>query len=217
MARFIVPAAEKLPPFSLPASIDALAGSTPLVSLKQGYIPENLRPVEVLFGQMGGCIGEVSALLLIAGGLYLLVKRVITLEIPLGFIGTVALVTYFFPRNPSSLYFMMYEVLSGGLILGAVFMATDYATAPVTRRGKLLYGVGCGLLTVFIRYFGSLPEGVMFAILTMNLLVWYIDRLTRPAGSRRPRARRVNAAVVAEPEAQTDQPAAEGSEADAGT
>lgn len=159
---------------------DIVAGATPLASLKQGVIPD-ANIFDMLTGNMGGCIGEVSSILLIAGGVFLLVRRVITWQIPVAYIGTVALVTFLLPKGGGiAADFMLYELLSGGLMLGAIFMATDYSTSPVTPNGRLLYGCGCGLITVLIRYFGSYPEGVSFAILIMNLLVWYIDKLTMP-------------------------------------
>ncbi len=159
---------------------DITAGATPLVSLKAGVFPD-VTLADMILGKTGGCIGEVASLLLIAGGAYLLIRRVITWQIPVAFIGTVALVTLLFPRTSgNNLNFMLSEIFSGGLMLGAIFMATDYATAPVTPRGRLIYGVGCGLITVFIRYFGGYVEGVSFGILIMNLLVWYIDRYTMP-------------------------------------
>lgn len=159
---------------------DIVAGATPLASLKNGSLPDtNL--FDSIIGNTGGCIGEVSSLLLIAGGVYLLIRRVITWHTPVAYIGTVALLTYLFPRTGGvAVDFMLAEIFAGGLMLGAIFMATDYATSPVTKNGRLLYGVGCGLITVLIRYFGSYPEGVSFAILVMNLLVFYIDKLTVP-------------------------------------
>ncbi len=159
---------------------DIVAGATPLASLKNGSLPDtNL--FDSIIGNTGGCIGEVSSLLLIAGGVYLLIRRVITWHTPVAYIGTVALLTYLFPRTGGvAVDFMLAEIFAGGLMLGAIFMATDYATSPITKNGRLLYGVGCGLITVLIRFFGSYPEGVSFAILVMNLLVFYIDRLTVP-------------------------------------
>lgn len=159
---------------------DVVATATPLASLKAGVFPD-VTLSDMILGRTGGCIGEVSSLLLVAGGLYLLGRRVITWHIPVAYLGTVALLTIMFPLVPANNYnFMLSELFSGGLMLGAFFMATDYATSPVTPVGRLIYGVGCGLLTVFIRYFGGYPEGVSFSILIMNLLVWYIDRFTMP-------------------------------------
>lgn len=159
---------------------DVIASATPLSSLKAGMFPD-VTLSEMILGQTGGCIGEVSSVLLIAGGLYLLIRRVITWHIPVAYLGTVAVLTVLFPQTASgNVSFMLSELFSGGLILGAFFMATDYVTSPVTYRGRLIFGVGCGLITVFIRFFGGYPEGVSFAILIMNLLVWYIDRFTMP-------------------------------------
>ncbi len=168
----------RLPFFS---SVDAYATATPLASLKAGE-PPVYTVADMLIGNIPGCIGEISALLLCIGGIYLIAKRVISWHIPVSFIGTVAILSYVFPCSeqlgPNGS--MVYSVLSGGLILGAFFMATDYVTSPVNASGKLIYGVGCGIITVFIRSFGGYTEGVSFAILIMNLLVWYIDKLTRP-------------------------------------
>ena len=160
---------------------DMVAGATPLASLKNGELPD-VNLFDMITGSnMGGCIGEVSSLLLIAGGIYLLIRRVITWHIPVAYIGTVAVLTFVFPQYGGvAADFMLTELFSGGLMLGAFFMATDYATCPVTTRGRLIFGIGCGALTVMIRYFGSYPEGVSFAILIMNLLVWYIDKVTVP-------------------------------------
>ncbi len=160
---------------------DIVAGATPLASLKAGNLPD-VNLFDLITGSnMGGCIGEVSSLLLAAGGVYLMIRRVITWHIPAAYIGTVAVITFLFPQSGGvAANFMLAELFSGGLMLGAFFMATDYATCPVTTDGRLIFGAGCGLLTVMIRYFGSYPEGVSFAILIMNLLVWYIDKVTVP-------------------------------------
>lgn len=160
---------------------DAVAGATPLASLGQGSFPDDATLFDMILGNTGGCIGEVSAVLLILGGIYLLITKVITWHIPVAFIGTVALVTSIFPLGGAdAAEFMLCQVFSGGLILGSVFMATDYVTSPVTNVGQIIFGVGCGLITVFIRYFGGYPEGVSFAILIMNLLSGYIDKATMP-------------------------------------
>lgn len=158
---------------------DIVASATPLASLENGGAA-SYSLFDMFIGNIGGCIGEVSSVLLILGGVYLLVRKVITWHIPVSFIGTVAVLTYTFPRSGDSASFMMYEVLAGGLILGAFFMATDYATSPVAPTGKIIYGIGCGAITVLIRYFGGYPEGVSFGILIMNLLVWYLDRAFMP-------------------------------------
>lgn len=158
---------------------DAVSSATPLASLKTGALPKDT-VFDMFLGNTAGCIGEVSALLLIIGGVYLLLSKVITWHIPVAYIGTVALLTVIFPQAEPRLSFMLCEITAGGLMLGAIFMATDYATSPVTPTGRLIYGAGCGLIAVFIRYFGGYPEGVSFSILIMNLLVWYIDKATVP-------------------------------------
>lgn len=161
-------------------SVDIVASATPMQLLKNGTIPDT-GLFNMLLGAKAGTIGEVASLLLIGGGIYLLFRRVITWHIPVSFITTVALISYLFPQNTAErVEFVACEVICGGLMLGAIFMATDYATTPVTANGRLLFGVGCGAITMFIRYFGGYNEGVTFAILIMNTLVWYIDNLTKP-------------------------------------
>ena len=170
----------KLPLFGNVTVTDAISTATPLASLKTGTLPD-VSIVESLLGQTGGVIGDTSALALIVGGLYLLWRKVITINIPAAYILTVAVITFLFPMGGQShLQWMLYQVLDGGLMLGAIFMATDYVTSPVTPKGQIVFGVGCGLLTVFIRYFGGLPEGVSYSILIMNTLVWAIDKKTHP-------------------------------------
>lgn len=180
MTRFTYPLS-RLSEFSMNAAdSDIIASATPLASLKNGVLPYD-SITDMIFGKCAGCIGEVSSILLLAGGIYLLIRRVITWHIPVSYLGTVAIITFIFPKNGAdNLSFMLYELFAGGLILGAVFMATDYATSPVTPRGHLIFGAGCGVITVLIRYFGAYPEGVSFSILIMNLLVWYIDKAAMP-------------------------------------
>lgn len=167
----------------LDASIEAVGGSQADIS---AYMAD-LDFVDMFLGFKNGAIGEISVCLLLLGGIFLLVRRVITWHIPVMFIGTVALLTFLFPLGSAErVDFMLLNLLSGGLAIGAFFMATDYATSPVTTGGRLLYGATCGVITVLIRYFGVYPEGISFAILISNLLVFYIDKLTRPRrfGSR---------------------------------
>ena len=164
---------------------DAISTSTPLATMKASTEGGAKLPSESLldlfFGQHGGVIGETCALALLAGGAYLLYRKVITINIPAAYILTVAVLTFLFPLGGNDrLQWMLSEVLSGGLLLGAIFMATDYVTSPVTPKGQIVFGVGCGLLTVFIRYFGGLPEGVSYSILIMNALVWMIDQKCLP-------------------------------------
>ena len=170
----------KLPLFGSVTVTDAITTATPLATLKNGVLPD-ATPLQMLFGQTGGCLGETSALALLVGGAYLIYRKVITINIPAAYILTVAVLTFAFPMGGCDrVQWMLSQVLSGGLMLGAIFMATDYVTSPVTSDGQWVFGVGCGLLTVFIRYFGGLPEGVSYSILIMNTLVWTIDKMTRP-------------------------------------
>lgn len=170
-----------LPLFGTVTVTDAISTATPLASMKNGVLPEGTQLIDMFLGQTGGVIGETSAIALIIGGLYLLWRKVITINIPAAYILTVAVITFLFPMGDvSRVQWMLSQVLSGGLMLGAIFMATDYVTSPVTPKGQIIFGVGCGLLTVFIRYFGGLPEGVSYSILIMNTLVWAIDKATHP-------------------------------------
>jgi len=133
---------------------------------------------DMFWGKIPGSLGETCAVALLLGFAYLLIRRVITPTIPLAFVGTVAAWTFFYKGGDT--YFMLYQILGGGLLLGAIFMATDYTTSPTTFKGKLIFGVGCGLLTCVIRLYGNMPEGVSFAILLMNLLSPHIENLTLP-------------------------------------
>ena len=159
---------------------DIVAGATPLAALKNGELPE-VGVVDMAMGNISGCIGETSALLLLIGLVYLLARKIINLRIPVAFIGTVAVLTFLFPQGGNdNLSWMAYQLLSGGLLLGAIFMATDYVTSPITKLGQVIFGIGCGVLTVVIRYFGGYPEGVSYAILIMNCCVVLLDRIGRP-------------------------------------
>ncbi len=159
-------------PFYYKNGADIVTGATPLVTKDADYM-------SLLLGTTGGCMGETCAAALVLGGLYLLATKTITLHAPLTFIGVTAILTALAGGDP------VYTVLSGGLLLGAFFMATDYSTTPLTGKGKIIFGAGCGLITFAIRQFGNYPEGVSFSILLMNLLVPYIDRLCelRPVGA----------------------------------
>ena len=158
--------------------VDAISAATPLSYLYGGEgMPAYYSAKALFLGTVPGAIGEISALALLIGGLYLIVRQVISWRIPVSYIGTVAILTLIFGGSGMSrMDFMLANVLSGGLILGAFFMATDYSTSPVTPNGRLLYGAGCGAITVLIRYFGGFPEGVSYAILLMNLCAWAIDK-----------------------------------------
>jgi len=165
-------------------AVDAVTYPTPMALLHENNLAglEGMYSLKEMFvGLIGGSMGEVSAMLLLIGGLFLIVRKIITWYIPVSYIGVVALLTFLFPRGNDPLTWMLYNVLGGGLILGAFFMATDYVTSPVSHKGQLIFGAGCGLITVFIRYFGSYSEGVCYAILVMNLTVWLLDKAIRPS------------------------------------
>ncbi len=159
---------------------DAVTGATPLASLSNNTLPEGINLMQAFFGQVGGSMGEISAFALILGGIYLMIRKVISPRIPLAYLLTVAVITFIFPRGNDNLIWMAWNLFSGGVMLGAIFMATDYATSPITPVGQIIYGIGCGLLTIFIRYFGSYPEGTSYAILIMNICVWLIDKAAMP-------------------------------------
>jgi len=159
--------------------VDIVTAATPLANMHQGIMCD-ATIWELFIGKVGGCIGETSALALLIGFGYLLVRKVITARIPLAYIGTVALLTFLFPMGNPRVTWMLAQIFGGGLMLGAIFMATDYVTSPLTRKGQIVYGIGCGLLTVLIRYFGGYNEGVSYAILCMNLTVVLLDRIGRP-------------------------------------
>jgi electron transport complex protein RnfD len=159
---------------AFPKSVDAVSGATPLVSMAQGQTPA-IR--DLLLGLRGGAIGETCALALLLGLTYLLVRRVITWHIPVAFVGSVYLLSFFFGGMDAM--GALVAILSGGLFLGAFFMATDYVTSPSTAAGKLVFGLGAGVLTFLIRKYGIYPEGVSFAILFMNILTPYIDSATK--------------------------------------
>ena len=163
--------------FYFKAGVQTMASATPLVAIKNMFangtwekLPSNL---DLFLGNQPGVLGETCALALILGGVYLVVRRVINPIIPLSFIGTVFALTAVAGANP------LQQILSGGVMLGAIFMATDYSTSPMTNGGKLIFGIGCGLITVLIRLFGSSAEGVSYSIILMNILSPQIDRLTR--------------------------------------
>ena len=160
-------------------SVDGVASATPLHHMVMPALPEE-SIMDMFLGNCPGSIGEISALALLVGGAYLVWRKVISIRIPAAYIGTVAVLTLVFSKTGSPVEWMAYQLLSGGLLLGAIFMATDYATSPATPVGQVIYGVGCGGLTVLFRYFGLFPEGVTYAILIMNALVWLIDRHTAP-------------------------------------
>ena len=179
-------------PFSHKGGVDAVTTATPLAQMTSVYSAENVGTaidgaelpslLEMFLGVKGGCLGEVCILALIIGFVYLVIRKVISPVIPLVYIGTVAISMLI--AGKADLTFVAYQVMAGGLVLGAVFMATDYTTSPVSFRGKIIYAIGCGVVTSLIRIFGSLPEGVSFSIIIMNILVPHIEHITtaRPFG-----------------------------------
>ena len=159
--------------------VDGVTAATPLHHMVMPALPEE-SIMDMFLGNCPGSIGEISALALLAGGAYLVYRKVISVRIPAAYLGTVAVLTLIFHKTDAPVDWMLYSLFSGGVMLGAIFMATDYATSPVTAKGQIIYGIGCGALTVLFRYFGLFPEGVTYAILLMNALVWIIDRHTAP-------------------------------------
>ena len=157
--------------------VDGVASATPLHHMVMPALPEQSL-LDMFLGNCPGSIGEISALALLLGGAYLVYRKVISVRIPVAYLGTVAVLTLVFSKTGSPFSWMLYSLLSGGVMLGAIFMATDYATSPATPVGQIVYGIGCGVLTVIFRYFGLFPEGVTYAILLMNALVWVIDYYT---------------------------------------
>ena len=157
--------------------IDGVTAATPLHHMVMPALPEQTI-AQMFLGNCPGSIGEISALALLIGGGYLVYRKVISLRIPVAYLGTLAVLTLVFSKTDAPIDWMLYSLCSGGVMLGAIFMATDYATSPATPMGQIVYGIGCGALTVLFRYFGLFPEGVTYAILLMNAFVWFIDRLT---------------------------------------
>ena len=163
---------------------DVTSAATPMALMKEGSFQDlfqNFTVGDMFLGRVGGSLGEVSALMLLLGGAWLLIRKVITWQIPVAYIGTVAILCLVAaPEGVPAGAYMLYNLFGGGLMLGAFFMATDYATSPVTKPGQIIFGIGCGLLTVFIRRFGSYPEGVCYSILIMNCTTWLLDKYIKP-------------------------------------
>lgn len=168
---------------AMPKIVELTTTSTPLASLSSGVTEGLPSFVDMLLGLRGGAIGEVCILAILLGFVYLVARKVIYFETPLVFVLTVFVLALLLTNDPTA---ALYHVLSGGLMFGAVFMATDYVTTPITRTGKIVFAVGCGIITVLIRFYGSYPEGVSFAILFMNILTPYIEKWTRkkPLGGK---------------------------------
>ena len=167
-------------------SVDGVTEATPLHHMVMPALPEESL-LDMFLGNCPGSIGEISALALLLGGVYLVVRKVISARIPLAYLGTVAMLTLVFHKTDNALAWMLYSLFGGGVMLGAIFMATDYVTSPVTRLGQVVFGMGCGALTMVIRYFGGYNEGVSYAILVMNACVMLLDRLGRPTKYGAPR------------------------------
>ena len=165
----------------LSSTADITTAATPLAAMHQGFFDETAGTIADLFiGNVGGCLGETSAVALLIGFVYLLARKVINCRIPVAYVATVAVLAFLFPQGNDRATWMAAQVLGGGLLLGAIFMATDYVTSPVTKLGQIIFGIGCGVLTILIRYFGGYNEGVSYAILVMNCCVVLLDRIGRP-------------------------------------
>ncbi len=172
-----------------PTSVDGQTGATPLGLLKEGLksgktvseIVDLPSGADLFFGSIGGSLGEVSALAILIGLAILLIGRIITWHIPVAVLGSMAVLQgIFYVANPDGFASPLFTLLTGGALLGAVFMATDYVTSPMTHKGMIIYGCGIGVLTILIRDFGSYPEGMSFAILIMNLVTPLINRFCKP-------------------------------------
>ena len=190
--------------WTLPTSkVDTVVSTaTPLAIMKEGTVEKfteltaNYSVGDMFIGRVGGSLGEVSALALLLGFVWLLIRKVISWHTPVAFIGTVAILTLISaPAGIDNVQYMLYNVFGGGLMLGAIFMATDYATSPVTKPGQIIFGIGCGLLTCFIRRFGSYPEGVCYSILIMNCTTWLLDKYIRPTIYGAPKKEKKEAAA----------------------
>ena len=165
--------------FTRPFNSDAVTSATPLALLKEGKLAQHISNWDLFLGIRGGCIGEVCIVALLAGALFLLIRGYISWHIPVSFIATAGFLTWAFTGKGFFNGDLLFQILSGGLILGAFFMATDYVTSPLTRKGHLIFGIGCGALTAVIRIWGGYPEGVSYAILIMNAATPLIDRYTK--------------------------------------
>ena len=175
---------------SVLGTADAVTGATPLAAMHQGQMPADSLQ-DMFLGNIGGCIGETSVVLLLIGFGYMVIRRVITPRIPMCYLGTVAVLALLFPMGNDRWAWCAAQLCSGGLFLGAIFMATDYVTSPVTKLGQIIYGIGCGVLTIVIRYFGGYNEGVSYAILVMNCCVVLLDRVGRPVKFGAPKKKAV--------------------------
>ncbi|MBQ7974556.1 MAG: RnfABCDGE type electron transport complex subunit D [Clostridia bacterium] len=164
------------------SGVDAISSATPLAIMKSGAQGAMPSLAQAFIGAKSGCIGETSGICLIIGFIYLLIRRVVSCRIPVAFVLSLAALTYVFgnPGEMSQGYYTIMQILTGGLLFGALFMATDYVTTPTTKWGQIIFGIGCGVLTFVIRKFGGYPEGVSFAILLMNVASPLIETATKP-------------------------------------
>lgn len=160
------------------ASFEGVAGATPLAVMTSGAMYKMPSYMEMFLGFRGGCLGETCTVALLLGGIYLIYKKVITPIIPVSFLGTIVVMALLLGTDP------LYHLMAGGAMIGAFFMATDYSTSPNTLKGQVIFGIGCGFITMIIRVFGGYPEGVSFAILLMNIVTPHINNytMTKPFG-----------------------------------
>jgi electron transport complex protein RnfD len=161
-----------------PFSLDAVSSATPLALRKFNSISTSIDSLFV--GSVSGCLGETSALLLAIGGIYIIIKKIADWRIPLSMLGVVTITSFLFYLTDNNNGSVLFHLFSGGLMLGVLFMATDPVTTPVTKKGRFIFGAGAGFMVMMIRYFGGMPEGVMYSILFMNALVPLINRYTKP-------------------------------------
>lgn len=181
------------------SAADVVTTATPMAIMKEGdfsALTDAFTVGDMFIGKVGGSLGETSAMMLLLGGAYLLVRKVISWHTPVAYLGTVAVLCLISaPAGANAVTYMLYNLFGGGLMLGAIFMATDYTTSPVTKPGQIVFGIGCGLLTCFIRRFGSYPEGVCYSILIMNCTTWLLDKYIRPTIYGAPKKEKKEAAA----------------------
>ena len=175
LVRYAAPGA-----LGLANNVDIVSSSTPLQDMSRGVLPGDESLLDMFLGNTGGTIGEVSALALLIGAAILLATRTITWRIPVSYVGTVAALSLFFARGDDPIMWMLCSVFGGGLLIGAIFMATDYSSSPTSPLAQLVFGIGCGALTILFRYKSLYPEGITYAILTMNAFAWALDRYLPP-------------------------------------
>lgn len=175
LVRYAAPGA-----LGLANNVDMVSSSTPLQDMSRGVLPGDESLLDMFLGNTGGTIGEVSALALLIGAAILLATRTINWRIPVSYVGTVAALSLFFSRGDDPIMWMLCSVFGGGLLIGAIFMATDYSSSPTSPLAQLVFGIGCGALTILFRYKSLYPEGITYAILTMNAFAWALDRYLPP-------------------------------------